>query len=1138
MKRAGIAFRLYCGLFVIVLFTVVAVLISVVSFDRLSKSFGHIAADELPDLITASQLALESEGVTSLVLILAPLETEYSRNYIHKKIDAKIEFINELIDDMKQGGHTDADIIQYVEESRDALIANLKNFNRVTREIGEAEAILAASLDRLGKTRDAVAVEMGKGPVGGRADADLARWFAIAASLLYDLRGVEMVEDGNRLKNRIQKASGEVVNTMAALVAGLAKAMPDPERWNNLNRIQADLASAVREETGIIQAKIRVNTLRAEKVRILNENQKISSQLSVSARNLYLTVNNNVDESAGSASRIIAQSSTLLVAVVILGMVGFMAAIFFISRNVMGPILKLQRAMIAHVEGETVDIPVHRKDEVGDMARALRFLIDTITQREHQLSEAAQAKSEFLANMSHEIRTPMNAIIGFAGLALKTELTAKQCDYLTKIECSSQSLLGIINDILDFSKIEAGKLDMEAIVFNLEDVLENVSTLITVRAEKKGLELLFDIRPEVPMILVGDPLRLGQILINLAGNAVKFTNAGQIIIRVEARALEAGSDPDRTLLEFSVQDTGIGMTQAQQSGLFQSFSQADSSTTRKYGGTGLGLAICKRLVEMMGGDIRVESAPGRGATFSFISLFQRPKKLPEKELVCPEDLMGLRILLVDDNQAAREILTEILSSYSFKVTPAASGAEAMDSIEKSRDNPFQLVLVDYKMPEMDGIEVSRRIKSSKRMAAPPSVLMVTAYGRAEVRQRAEKVGIDSFLIKPVNPSMLFDTIMDIFGRTVSRTGCEYRESDPVDELGPIRGARILLAEDNEVNQQVAVELLVQAGFHMTVAENGQEVVRKLSEASFDLVLMDINMPVMDGFTATAIIRDNPDFKDLPIVAVTAHAISGYREKCLAAGFNDYVTKPINPGEIYAALARWIPPGQREMPSTAPTESPPGDRTDQVRFPEEMPGIDREKGLVAVGGSGSAYIRILGLFRKNHSGTAAQIEAAFSQNDDEALIRLAHTMKGVAGNIGATWLHHASRDLEAAFKTGAPDKARKIFTEFATLLSQVEASIDAVLALNPGALPSPEDGDGVDPVKTPARALELADLLADTLETDMAEARHQLAELAGIMGELPEIGQIQAAMDDFDEDAALEALAALRAKHLDRPVPEH
>jgi PAS domain S-box-containing protein len=593
--------------------------------------------------------------------------------------------------------------------------------------------------------------------------------------------------------------------------------------------------------------------------------------------------------------------------------------------------------------------------DASDLGRGTVWMLEDVTEaraaaealaRAKELAEdAAKTKSDFLANMSHEIRTPMNAIIGMAHLALKTEMTPRQRDYVKKIQGSGQHLLGIINDILDFSKIEAGKLNVEHTDFELDKLLDNVANLVSEKTTAKGLELVFDVEPEVPRNLVGDSLRMGQVLINYANNAVKFTEKGEIdiIFRVKERS---ATD---VLLYCAVKDTGIGLTPDQQGRLFQSFSQADASTTRKYGGTGLGLSISKKLAELMGGTVGVDSVPGEGSTFWFtarlgIGAAKARNLLPEP------DLRGRRVLVVDDNDNARLVLNDLLAGMTFKVTDVASGQAAVEQVRELGETPeaVEIVFLDWQMPGMDGIETARRIKSLG-LRNEPHLVMVTAHGREEVLKQAQEVGIEDVLIKPVNASLLFDTAMRVLGaKEVGERSAGDAPSLLLEEMAAIKGARILLVEDNDLNQMVAGEILADAGFIVEIADNGQIAVDKVIRnegAPWDVVLMDMQMPVMDGVTATLEIRKHAEFQELPIVAMTANAMQQDKDKCLEAGMVDFVTKPIQPDELWAALRRWIKPRQPVQPAAAVSPAPTFSGRRKIKAdakPKAAVAVDREK----------------------------------------------------------------------------------------------------------------------------------------------------------------------------------------------------
>ncbi len=628
---------------------------------------------------------------------------------------------------------------------------------------------------------------------------------------------------------------------------------------------------------------------------------------------------------------------------------------------------------------------------------------------------AAQAKADFLANMSHEIRTPMNAVIGLAHLAQLTNLDRKQRDYLRKIESSGKHLLGIINDILDYSKIEAGKLELETVDFQLDRVLENVAALVADKAGSKGLELSFDVADTVPRELKGDPLRIGQVLINYANNAVKFTETGDVVVRVRARELtDTHAD-----LSFEVQDTGIGLTPAQHAKLFQSFQQADASTSRKYGGTGLGLAICKKLGELMGGEVGCDSVFGSGSTFWLRVRLERGRA-PARRLLPADEFRNSRVLVVDDNETAREVLRGMLERMTFRVDDVPSGEEAVTRVvdADARGEPYRIVCLDWRMPPgMDGIQTARRI-AELSLTQQPHRLLVTAHGRPEVMQEAQDAGLDATVIKPVSPSMLFDALMEILGGKIDGAS-DFSAQD----VEVVKGARVLLVEDNELNQQVATELLHAVGYIADVASNGEEAVRKVQERHYDVVLMDMHMPVMDGERATRAIRELGTFGDLPILALTANAMEGDLQRCIAAGMNDRITKPIDPAELYAKLKQWIAPGARAdaVPApSVPVASAP--KSADPAAPEidvsGIAGLDVNGALARLLGNRALYQRLLEqLAYGDMANSAATVTERLAVSDLEGAERAAHSLKGVAGTLGATELERRARTLEEGLRAG-------------------------------------------------------------------------------------------------------------------------
>jgi two-component system sensor histidine kinase/response regulator len=783
------------------------------------------------------------------------------------------------------------------------------------------------------------------------------------------------------------------------------------------------------------------------------------------------------------------------------------------------------------------------RDEQGKVTRMVGIHQDISERKEAEreiikskqiAEEATKAKSDFLANMSHEIRTPMNAIIGMSHLALQTELDKKQRNYIEKVHRAGENLLGIINDILDFSKIEAGKMSMEKIDFRLEDVMDHLANLVGMKTEDKSLELLFNAAPDVPTALVGDPLRLGQVLINLGNNAVKFTETGEIVVGVEKVAQDESGASDETELHFWVRDTGIGMTPEQCGKMFQSFSQADASTTRKYGGTGLGLAISKNLVELMQGRIWVESEAGKGSSFHFHARFGLQKDPMPRRMFRADELLGVRVLVVDDNASAREILSAMAKTFGLEVDAAWDGRQALQMITEAekKELPYDLVLMDWKMPGMDGVETVQRLQD-EQLSKIPAVIMVTAYGREEALGSAEQRGVvlKTVLTKPVTASTLLEAIGEVLGKGfATETRASEKADDYAEAMAKLKGVRVLLVEDNDMNQELAMELLGQAGMEVVVANNGQEAVDILTrDARFDGVLMDCQMPVMDGYTATREIRKNPAFATLPIIAMTANAMAGDREKVIEAGMWDHIAKPLNVAEMFATIAKWVKPNSTGDAGTAGSHPPPslpleggGGAIHGIAGLPPLPGIDVKAGMATTMDNEKLYTRMLVKFRDSQGQFADLFATARMDPDPTACTRAAHTLKGTAGNIGAKGVQAAAGELEQACKEGRP------VTEIETLLSKALGELEPVIAVlqNVGAVST-----AALPTET-AAVIPAAELKAElaNLESLLEDSDSEAGDKLGVLIErlsgsalAQSLRPVADAVEGFDFDAALALL---------------
>ena len=671
---------------------------------------------------------------------------------------------------------------------------------------------------------------------------------------------------------------------------------------------------------------------------------------------------------------------------------------------------------------------------------------------------ASRAKSEFVANMSHEIRTPMNAIMGLSRLLEDFPINSRERDYVTKIKLSAQSLLGILNDILDFSKIEAGRLELEHAPFSLDDVLRNISAVVSTNARDKGIETIFSVASDVPSGLIGDSLRLQQVLLNLTGNAVKFTERGEVVLSIRKIERDGGG----VALEFSVRDTGIGIPVEKQPGLFAAFSQADSSTSRRYGGTGLGLAISTRLAALMGGDITFTSEPGRGSDFRFTALFGLATTCaPARPSFT--GLENLSVLVVDDSETARMVLVHTCRSFRWRVDAAASAAEGLELLRRNtaQGRDLDVLLLDRRMPGTDGIEMLRRAEADPDIRLPHVILMVTAFGGESFGEGGGAPPVDAILSKPVTPSAIFDAVAALRGGK-SPADCAPALPALADRLA---GLRVLLVEDNDINQQVARDILVRAGAHVEIAGDGQTAVDTLETGAdrFDAVLMDIQMPGMDGYAATEIIRNRLGLRALPIIAMTANAMESDRRKSAEAGLNAHLAKPINVDELIATLIAHVPGiGRNAAMFAGPADA--GSRSDQPDLPTSLPGIDLAPVLVRLGGDRRTLLSLMERFEASHGGVVADVRLLLAEENGAAAANLLHRLRGVAANLGAVEVARLAAAGEAAARGGRPEDAARALADLEAALAVVFDSARTLVAPAPPAAA----GSAIDAGMLPSR----------------------------------------------------------------------
>ncbi len=763
----------------------------------------------------------------------------------------------------------------------------------------------------------------------------------------------------------------------------------------------------------------------------------------------------------------------------------------------------------------------HRIDR---MRQEILVKNEALEERTREAEAASKAKSMFLANMSHEIRTPMNAILGFCHLVARTDLNDKQRDYVTKINGAAVSLLRLINDILDFSKNDAGKLTLEVRPFDLRAAVASQIQLVAADAAAKGVETVSEIDPALPKVLVGDELRFNQVLLNLLSNAIKFSSQGRVTVGVSV----AGAEKDGVRLEMFVRDNGVGIPADQQAGLFNSFTQADSSTTRKFGGTGLGLAICRQIVEQMDGAIRVDSAPGQGSTFTCHFVLAKDEVEARAEVKPSARVQKLRILAADDNPAARQIMQEIFEQWGMAIDLVASGQEAIAACRDAaeRGQGYDLVLLDWKMPGMDGVETVRLLHETQRLPRVPAILIVTAYGTDDLVTQAGSTGISAFLSKPIDPRALLDAINTLFPVIDEHTRQGERDSRPdvVEPALPVvadnlRGLRVLLVEDNDINREIAMELLTDAGLTVDCAENGRVACERVEANGKDYaaILMDVQMPEMDGIEATRIIRASWNSDKLPIIAMTAHAFEEERQRCFSVGMNDHVAKPVDPLLLTAALNRWLKPraGVREVVATVAAVS-------SDMLPRQLPPFNIEAALKRVNGKEALLRKLILNFADTYAEVGSELRTQISAGMLVEARRLAHSLKGVAGSLELDGVQAAAAHVERLLAEG---RANEALAELDDLAAMIGPAVNAARSL--GASPDAQLAEPGAVARDAAAVEQTRTRLQDLIGRRSLAARRAFDDLASAMGMTASersAHPLHQALQNLDYDAALALMA--------------
>lgn len=1046
--RFGIAPTVGAGLSSMVFLLVVLSTVALYGFNDFRTVLSQLSNTTLPQVTYGARISSQLSHLLYLTERLSKVETEPGRRIAYKAIKRQFKLISDAARNVDYGAREE-DVASYLT----ALAAALEELNTLVQSRVEVKKQTNAATAAIVDFGDEITqlMESARFSINGAARMTshdsgdevsyISQWFYQALTIInIGLKApyLDSVHKIRKTKNILKKEFKQL-KTDSDMLPGHLQV--------NFAARHAALKAGLLGDNGVIPLQEQLMKITAKSMSRGNFARSMVEEVGSLGTGLFMEMNATAAENSAELTEDI-QDRMLLFG--ILSLAAFITAIgvfLFLIHHLAQRLVRLNNQVLARVAGEEADIQIAGNDEISDIAHSINYFASEIRIAKDQAERSNVAKSQFLAHMSHEIRTPMNAIIGLTDLALRRNLEPKLRDYLQKVDFSAQSLLDILNDILDVSKIESGKLTLEDAPFSLETTLENLSGLIGLRAEDKNLEVIFNLSPTIPKVILGDSLRLGQILLNLTNNAIKFTEAGEITISVKSINPMRAALTNVIKLQFSVKDTGIGLTPEQQRQLFQPFYQADASTTRKYGGSGLGLSICKSLIEMMGGVISVNSESGKGSDFYFTAQFKLPEKVEYHDFDLTEEFQGRNVLVVDDNRAARENLMQQLKTLSLLPTGRASGPDALKTLAEHAEDHFALILVDWAMPQMDGLALLFRLMENERTSRIPTLLMASTYSQ-ELISRQGAIDSSSLLVKPVTLSSLHHQVLHLFGNSKGRSQFFTQHSGAdANRFDAIAGARVLVVEDNILNQQVVQEHLQQVGVHASVTSNGIEAIQAVARDTFDIILMDIQMPDMDGLEATRAIRafeQDQKRTKTPIIAMTAHAQTKEQQHCLDAGMDDYLTKPFVPEHFYTLLLKWIP-AQAPPHALDATPFPPLRKTPSpspAALPDLTPALDLHKALEFFGGDVAFLQEHINKFIAEYKGADDKMRKHLADGDFTTLERSAHTLKSIADGYGAETLRKACLELEDAARERTPDMAERL-APVSALFQDVYQALEAV-----------------------------------------------------------------------------------------------